>query len=63
MRSSTVKSSDSDYIFCGVIARISSRFGWSLFWSRIVSSIFIIINPVFGLLTYFVLAWILSKYE
>ncbi|WP_299491203.1 PspC domain-containing protein [uncultured Shewanella sp.] len=61
MRSSSVHSSNRDSMICGVVANISSRFGWSLFWTRIISAVFIILNPVFGLLTYFLLAWILSK--
>ncbi|MCL1126420.1 PspC domain-containing protein [Shewanella surugensis] len=63
MRSSSVNSSKSDHIICGVVARISDKFGWSRFWTRIISAILIIMNPVFGLLTYFVLAWLLSKYD
>ncbi|WP_299002295.1 PspC domain-containing protein [uncultured Shewanella sp.] len=63
MRSTSAKSSNCEAIFCGVVARVSSRFGWSCFWTRIVSGILIVINPLLGLLTYLVLAWLFSKYE
>ena len=52
---------DETRIVCGVSAKLAKQYGWSLLWTRLVTTVFIIANPSISLLAYFVIAVVMSQ--
>jgi len=50
-------------LICGVAAMTADKFNWSCLWTRVVWAALVLMNPVMGLLIYFVLALVLPKWE
>ncbi|MGS0680450.1 PspC domain-containing protein [Shewanella sp. 125m-7] len=50
-------------LVCGVTAAMADKFDWSCMWTRVVCAVAIFCNPAMGLVTYFVLALVLPKWE
>ncbi|QSX29516.1 PspC domain-containing protein [Shewanella cyperi] len=50
-------------LVCGVAASLAHKFGWSCFWTRIVTAVLVLLNPAMALLCYFALALVMDKWE
>ncbi|AXQ14642.1 MULTISPECIES: PspC domain-containing protein [Shewanella] len=49
-------------IVCGLCRDMAERFGWSVFWTRIVAAVITLMHPLLGLTAYFALALLWPKW-
>ena len=48
-------------LLCGVCRYLAKQFGWSVMWTRVISVLVLIANPVVTFLAYIVMAMMVSQ--